>query len=387
MKSRPLLLCGLAALLLLLTLTWWAAPALAETVTPPTDPVEHGAWLYQGLCARCHGSSTEKTPPGLDLEETELRDAISGKRRGCTVRWAIVYNGPLSGAQIDVLVSFLVAWRDSGGQLDLPPLPPFPTPTPFPTATLPADAPTPQPTPTGYVETDERILLITTHNPVAAGARLYTRRCYRCHFDYGSTRIAIGMDAEKLEETIVKGKPGTSMPAFGWRNGGNLKSRDIAAVVAYITAWETLQADPALAPDLFVQPTPDPLLLRPLPTPAIQVRGGALEEGQRLFTRHCAHCHEGGTAPSLQREWHTLRADLTIRSAILQGVPGTPMQPWGERLSEDEVNSLTALIIEWSPDSVTPLSPAEESGMGWLPPLGALLLVLPALVWLAQRRK
>ena len=52
-----------------------------------------------------------------------------------------------------------------------------------------------------------------------------------------------------VQKTITNGKAATSMPAFGFTNGGPLKRRDIESVVAYIAAWEAANAPPQL-PDV-----------------------------------------------------------------------------------------------------------------------------------------
>jgi hypothetical protein len=78
-------------------------------------------------------------------------------------------------------------------------------------------------------------------DPVTMGAWLYGGNCSRCHGPYGDDRFAKRLTAK------------TSMPAFGFTNGGPLKRRDIDAVVAFISAWETAGAPPPLPDHLIAE--------------------------------------------------------------------------------------------------------------------------------------
>lgn len=362
--------------------------AAAQTVNPPDDPVEFGAWLYGGYCAGCHGPYTTNIA-GENLEADELRDAISGDGRGCRVKWSILHGGSLTGKQINALVAFISAWQEAGGPPNLPPLPVFPTFTPEPSATPDSFKPTEIPSPTPLVETDPQILAITNANPIALGARLYTRRCYRCHLSYEYGRMAIGMDEEKIKRTINEGKAGTSMPAFGWREGGNLRVKEVNALVAYILAWEKLESEPALPEQLFVPPTPDPQALQMTPLLQVPPLTGRVEKGLALYGEHCQPCHGlggvGAIAPSLRKDWNSVRADLTIRSTIVNGIPGTSMPAWGKQFDGEQVNSLVALLLEWSQDSpLVDEKPQESAANFW--PLGFLMILLLPIGWFWRRK-
>jgi len=353
--------------------------AAAQSDNPPDDPVEFGAWLYGGYCERCHGSY-ETSVAGRDLQGDELRAAITGEARGCREKWGILQGGPLKKKEIDALVAFITAWQEAGGPPDLSgaALPTFPTATPEPTATPDSFKPTEIPSPTPLVETDPQILAITSANPVALGARLYTRRCYRCHLDYAYGRQGLGLDEEKIRRTVEEGKAGTSMLAFGWRNGGNLRSKEVSAIVAYILAWEKLGSEPALPEALFIPPTPNPEALKMSPLKQVPPVEGRVEKGLALYGEHCQRCHglggNGASAPALHKDWNSVRADLTIRSTIVNGVPGSAMPTWGEQFDEEQVNSLVALLLEWSQDP-----PLIEETSQKTEPAPFLLLLLAVL--------
>jgi hypothetical protein len=110
-----------------------------------------------------------------------------------------------------------------------------------------------------------------------------------------------------------------------------------------------------------------------------------------LYNLHCKRCHagpdEGDIGPRLAKDWYSVRPDLTIKSTVLLGVPGSLMPSWGQEqggpLAEQDVNDLVAYILTWSPEKDTPNSPAWASDPSprWNSRLGlALLLAGPLLL-------
>lgn len=80
-----------------------------------------------------------------------------------------------------------------------------------------------------------------------------------------------------------------------------------------------------------------------------------LAEGALLFEQNCIMCHgpygEGRVGATLAKNWPSIRPDLTVRTIITNGVPGTVMPPWSETkggpLSESQIDSLVAFILSW----------------------------------------
>lgn len=78
-------------------------------------------------------------------------------------------------------------------------------------------------------------------------------------------------------------------------------------------------------------------------------------EGALLYEQNCIMCHgvygEGRVGASLAKNWPSIRPDLTIRTIISNGVPGSVMPAWsqakGGPLSESQVDSLVAYILSW----------------------------------------
>ncbi len=259
--------------------------------------------------------------------------------------------------------------------------------------------PVPSPTPTP--ELDPRIRLIVEGSELARGAWFYTQNCYRCHLGYGFSRMARALSAQKLEGTIRTGKVGTSMPAFGHREGGDLSISDIRSIVRYVMAFEQLDASPALPPGLFTPPTPDPSKLVMIPLPEIPRVSGDPRAGARVYAQHCTRCHglrgEGAVGPLLAKAWPSVRPDLTVKAAIAAGVPGTAMRAWdqaaGGELAGKQVDDLVAHILQMvpvpppaippSPGATSPASSNMTGGGMWV--LAALVGGLIASVVVAGR--
>lgn len=76
---------------------------------------------------------------------------------------------------------------------------------------------------------------------------------------------------------------------------------------------------------------------------------GDVKAGERVYQQHCASCHgengEGITAPALgNQSFLAHNKDEFIRYAIEQGRQGTPMKAYGELLSADDIDNVTAFI-------------------------------------------
>jgi len=357
--------------------------AQAQTPDPLTDPVAKGAWLFAGNCERCHGDYGEARF-GTDLAAKELKAAIGGSaRQGCRVNWSIAKGGPLSGADIGALVSYIEAWETAGGPPVLPPLPPQPTRTPVPTATADLAAPvaTPLPAP---VPLDPALVAALAGDPVAEGAWLYTRNCQRCHLDYATARMGQTLDAEVVKRTIREGKIGTAMPTFSFVLGGELKSAQIEAVMAYIEAWETAGAEPPL-----------PAVVRDAVRSAAaesQAAFAALDpraRGELLFDVHCVSCHGGagvgGSAPALASHRLGMRPTATLREVIATGVPGTEMVAWsqanGGLFDDRALDDVASLVQGWriaaqpTPTPVLVRAALPTQPGPWVLPFGIITLV------------
>jgi len=226
------------------------------------------------------------------------------------------------------------------------------------------------------------------------GARLYAENCAVCHGANGEGRIGATLAKNwpsirpdlRVRATIENGIAGSPMPAWSQKKGGPLSEAEIDALVVYILSWES--GGPRLIP-----PTPTPFP-RPRLTPPPQVEGDP-NRGALLFDQNCAVCHgpngEGRIGARLARPWSSIRPDLEVKSAIVNGIGGSPMPAWsqanGGPLTEAEINDLVAFVLTLPPVEVEapPATPSPLPG-GFLSGWGGVLLTVIlfiVLVWVA----
>lgn len=205
-------------------------------------------------------------------------------------------------------------------------------------------------------------------DPLAHGEALYTLHCAFCHGDAGQGYVSDNANALAhqgflttatdafLAAAIEYGRPGTPMPGLGVSQQGPLNSDDIAALIAWIRAWQT---DPERA------------------VHGVEVNG-EVRRGRPVYAALCEDCHgadgEGGEYITVANPWFLETAsDGFIRTAIAEGRPGTPMPGFAERLTAQQLDDLTVLIRSWArpvDGSPVPMFEPDVEG-GTLNPAGA----------------
>ena len=173
--------------------------------------------------------------------------------------------------------------------------------------------------------------------PMAGGARLWRDNCASCHGDSGE---GDGPAADWLQpppanlaehtyrrdylmQVLWQGMRGTAMPA--WRDFTP------AALLALATQVEAFSVDRTDS-----------------------VEPGILDLGAAVYTTHCTQCHgeqgrgDGFAAAQFDVaavDFTRQRPSLGLGLAVLaNGVSGTPMAPWTDRLSEAEMLAVTAYL-------------------------------------------
>ena len=129
---------------------------------------------------------------------------------------------------------------------------------------------------------------------------------------------------QRLSVSLWNGVAGTAMP--GWRD---LSPADLAQAAAFARNLYTAQPEPAL------------------PQAVLQL-------GKSVYAARCAQCHgeEGagdGAAAREQRivpsSFRTGRPSLAASLNVLRnGIPGTPMAPWSDKLSEAELSAVAYYV-------------------------------------------
>jgi mono/diheme cytochrome c family protein/rhodanese-related sulfurtransferase len=169
------------------------------------------------------------------------------------------------------------------------------------------------------------------------GAALYQALCTPCHgadakgykADHApslvnSTFLESATD-DFIARSIMNGRPGTSMAAYGRGSGGPLGDMQVAAIVAWVRAQG-----------------PQPKALPASGT-------GDPKRGQPIYERDCQKCH--GTQTTRGEGVHLANprfldsaTDSFMRWAIVHGRPGTPMEAWQSKLSDQDIDDVVAYV-------------------------------------------
>ncbi|MEO8698859.1 MAG: c-type cytochrome [Kofleriaceae bacterium] len=180
-----------------------------------------------------------------------------------------------------------------------------------------------------------------TPKPADAGVgdakQTYTKLCAPCHAanlkGYAADHAPSLVNDTFLEsasddfiaKSIVVGRPGTSMGAYGKALGGPLDDAAIASLVKYIRSNG-----------------------KPVKALAGVGRGDATR-GAPLYAEYCKLCHGDtvtrGEGPHLANvQFQKLATDAFIRYGIEQGRPGTKMPPFGPVMNAQQMDDVVAYV-------------------------------------------
>jgi len=238
MRSTGLLIAF--ALAALLTHTYVRAQA------PDQGQLEQGARLFVENCAVCHGTNGEgrvgatlaKDWPSI-RPDLEVRATIENGIGGSPMpAWGQKNGGPLTSAEIDALVAYILSWQTGGPRV----IPPTPTYIPRPALTPPPN-----------VEGDPNL-----------GAALFDQNCVVCHGLNGEGRIGATLAKPwssirpdlSIKTTISNGIEGSPMPAWSQAKGGPLAETDIDNLVAFILTLKPAGVQAAGEPTPVALPGP-----------------------------------------------------------------------------------------------------------------------------------
>ncbi len=283
---------------------WEPREADRTAISASRGDARYGAALFRANCAACHGASGEGGQIGISLRAANFLAIVSDDMLTATILKGRANTAMPSWRQFDNrdvsdLLAYIRSWQPLQSDRDdvLAAVGRFSNPS----------------------QNNDGSAIRPTEDIAAPSAEtgliLYRSRCVVCHGENGEGKIGPSLanqsvlpvvSNEFLHDTIVRGRPGTAMPA--WRQ---LSTRDVADLIALLRSWQT-------------EPTKE--------LPQLHVTGD-WQNGELLFKGMCASCHgpqaEGAIGPQLVNPvfLETVR-DATLVQWISYGRRGTQMRPF-----------------------------------------------------------
>ncbi len=173
--------------------------------------------------------------------------------------------------------------------------------------------------------------------PMRDGAALYSALCATCHAADGTgykadnapslvnrTYLESAPD-DQIRRSIVEGRPGTSMAAYGAARGGPLGPDEITRLVAFLRSQGPAFKD----------------------TPARGI--GDRGKGAPLYAANCEKCHgnvgtHGNAVHLANPAFLQVSSDAFMGYAIANGRPGTPMEAWKGKLTDPQIDDIVAFM-------------------------------------------
>lgn len=178
----------------------------------------------------------------------------------------------------------------------------------------------------------------TCAGAVPDGRALYAKYCQLCHGanlegyaadnapSLASSTFRATASTAYLQAVIERGRVGTAMAGFGKSVGGPLEPAEVDALIDFVRGG-----------------APAPPVLPP------KAAKGDVAKGGRVYASQCETCH--GTAERRGNAVHLANpmflasaSDAYLRAAIVEGRPGTPMEPWLGKLGATDIEDVIAYV-------------------------------------------
>jgi mono/diheme cytochrome c family protein len=304
------------------------------------EAIERATVTYAENCVICHGASGEGIGPVPALASDALRTTEAdtlfkviarGRYTTNMGAWAASEGGILYNYEVDALVTLIhyADWAEVRAYVEAAGL-------------MPPEMVVAEVSPDLLAQVNA----LPNGQTLAAGLTLYAENCTACHNANGEgTALAPALNTpdlraqrtdDQITRTITQGVPGTLMAA--WDRA--LTPEEIDSLAVLLREWDTLTQAGIALPVMAAQPeTP--------PSPEM------ITEGQQLYSLLCKQCHGTsgqGTqlAPALNTQnFLNNTPDAAIRQIIAMGVDGTMMPAWGGRLTDTDIDAITAYLRSW----------------------------------------
>ncbi len=269
---------------------WEPRAADQSYITASRGEAHYGAALFRANCAACHGSNGQGGDIGISLRSSTFQSIASDEFIAETIihgrsNTAMPSWKEFDNREVSDLLAFIRQWQPLRSERN------------------------------EVLASNVIASIDPPQDSVATGLKLYRSRCAVCHGEDGEGKIGPSLNNQSvlqvvsnefLHDTIVKGRPGTAMPA--WRQ---LSSLDVADIIALLRNWQT-------EPNRELEP--------------ISVTGD-WQHGEILFQGMCASCHgpnaEGSIGPQLSNPVFLASVtDEALFEWIGYGRKGTQMRPF-----------------------------------------------------------
>ncbi len=341
-KQHLLGLLALGVIIMALGFALWHEDARRSDAAArlQDDAIDRATALYATNCVACHGASGEGigSIPALAALRASEHDTLfnivsRGRYNTNMAAWAVDEGGVLYQAEIDDLVTLIQygSWAEVYAYVEAAGL----VPPQIVAAEVSADLLT-------------QVSALPDGETLAAGITLYAENCVACHNVNGEgTALAPALNTadfraqktdEQIQRTISQGVSGTLMA--GWDRA--LTAEEISTLVAFLREWDTLNQAQVMLPAVTT-------------AAAAPASPELIAEGQKLYGVLCTQCHGSsgqGTplAPALNNQtFLDTTPDAAIRQIIAMGVSGTRMPAWGGRLTDADIEAITAYLRSWQP--------------------------------------
>jgi cytochrome c oxidase cbb3-type subunit III len=209
--------------------------------------------------------------------------------------------------------------------------------------------PVPAPKPTASVTSSA---LSAANLAALDGQALYGKYCAICHAKDGSGYMADNAPSlvtksllesatdDQLRKSIVEGRPGTAMAAYGNEFGGPLDRAAEDRIIAWLRSK-----------------TPAPPVALP------HAPKGDAKHGEIVYSEYCGQCHGTPSArgvavhlsnPKFLAAW----PDAFLKWAIVNGRAPTTMPAWKDVLSDTQVNDVVTFVRSQDKNAPVTLLPA-----------------------------
>lgn len=196
---------------------------------------------------------------------------------------------------------------------------------------------------------------------------LFSQNCAGCHgadgmhgpaTTIGSPVYQALVDDARIRQVVSEGLPGSMMPPFAQRHGGDLTDAQVYSLVQGIRArWHKENA-----------------LAGATPPPYADDGKGDARAGEKVYADNCANCHGpaggkiGEAGSILDPAFLSLIAPQTLRTTVIVGRPDLGMPDWRDQMDNpmtaQQVSDVVAFLVSQKPTTTLDRTQRSQAVQG-----------------------